>query len=114
MDWLLPIKQIFEFFLPLLNELAILRALLGFILVFFLPGFAWTFVFFKQLEIVERIALSFGLSIALVPLSITALNVLFKMRISGFNSLLVIGVLTILPVAIYYLRKLLSEEGEKR
>ena len=105
MDWLSPIKQIFEFALPFLEKLPAIRAILGFILVFFLPGFAWTLVFFKQVNIIERIALSFGLSIALVTLSILVLNVLIGVRITGLNSLLIIIIITIIPVAFYYLKR---------
>ena len=105
MDWLSPIKQIFEFALPFLDKLPAIRAILGFILVFFLPGFAWTLVFFKQVNIIERIALSFGLSIAVVTLSILVLNVLIGVRITGLNSLLIIIVITIIPVAFYYLKR---------
>lgn len=108
MDWLFPIKQIFELALPFLERLPIIRALLGFILVFFLPGFAWTLIFFKQINVIERIALSFGLSIAVVTLSILALNVLVKIRITGFNSLLIIIVVTIIPLVFYYLKRLIK------
>ena len=105
MDWLSPIKQIFEFALPFLEKLPAIRAILGFILVFFLPGFAWTLVFFKQVNIIERIALSFGLSIAVVTLSILVLNVLIGVRITGLNSLLIIIIITIIPVTFYYLKR---------
>ena len=106
MDWLSSIRQMFEFALPFLERLPTVRAILGVILVFFLPGFAWTLVLFKQVNIIERIALSFGLSIALVTLSIIILNVLLKIRITGLNSLLIIIVIVILPIAFYYLKKL--------
>jgi len=108
MDWLSPIRQIFEFVFPFLERLSVIRALLGFILVFFLPGFAWTLVFFKQIKVVERIALSFGLSIAVVTLSILASNVLLGVSITGFNSLLIIVVITIIPILFYYLRRLIK------
>ncbi len=108
MDWLAPIRQIFEFVFPFLERLSVIRALLGFILVFFLPGFAWTLVFFKQIKVVERIALSFGLSIAVVTLSILASNVLLGVSITGFNSLLIIVVITIIPILFYYLRRLMK------
>ncbi|TET68175.1 MAG: DUF1616 domain-containing protein [Dehalococcoidia bacterium] len=108
MDWLSPIRQIFEFVFPFLERLSVIRALLGFILVFFLPGFAWTLVFFKQIKVVERIALSFGLSIAVVTLSILASNVLLGVSITGFNSLLIIVVITIIPILFYYLRRLMK------
>ena len=106
MDWLSPVKHVFEFVLPFLERLPVIRAILGFILVFFLPGFAWTLIFFKKVNVIERIVLSFGLSIALVTLSILTLNVLLGIRITGLNSLLTITVLTIIPVMVYYLRRI--------
>lgn len=106
MDWLSPVKHVFEFVLPFLERLPVIRAILGFILVFFLPGFAWTLIFFKQVNVIERIVLSFGLSIALVTLSILALNVLLGIRIVSLNSFLIIIVLTIIPVVIYYLKRM--------
>jgi len=110
MDWLSPIREIFGVVLPFLERLFIIRAILGIILVFFLPGFAWTLVFFKgkQINVVERIALSFGLSIAVVTISILALNMLIGIRITGFNSLLIIIAVTIIPVVFYYLYRLIS------
>ena len=106
-------EQILGWAIPFLDNVPVIRAILGLILVFFLPGFAWTLVFFKQINIVERIALGIGLSIALVTLSILALNVLLGIRITGLNALLVIIILTIVPVAIYYLKRLLSGRPSK-
>jgi len=115
MDWLSPIKDLFGFVFPFLERLPAIRALLGFIAVFFLPGFAWTLVFFKRITIVERVALSFALSIAVVTLSLLSLNKLIGVRITGFNSALIIIVITIVPVVFYYLKRLitgrLSREG---
>ena len=109
MDWLSPIRDLFGFVSPFLEGLPALRALLGLILVFFLPGFAWTLIFFqgKQVNVMERVVLSFGLSIAVVALSILSLNRLFGVGITGFNSVLVILVVTIIPVALYYLSRLI-------
>ncbi len=104
MDWL---RELFGFAFPLLERVPIIRALLGFILVFFLPGFAWTLVFFKQINIIERVALSLGLSIAVVTISLLFLNKIVGLRITGFNSVLVIIVVTIIPVAFYYLNRLI-------
>lgn len=108
MDWLSPIRQIFEFALPFLERLPIIRAFLGFILVFFLPGFAWTLVFFRQINPIERIVLSLALSIAVVTLSILALNLLLGVSVTGLTSLLIIIVVTIIPVVFYYLKKLIK------
>ncbi len=90
----------------------VIRAIFGIVLVFFLPGFAWTLVFFRKINIIERIALSVGLSIALVTLSIIVLNVLVDIRINGANSLIIIIIITIIPLAIYYLRKYLARRPE--
>ena len=107
MDWLSAIKEIIGSAVPFLDSVPAIRAILGFILVFFLPGFAWTLVFFtgKQINIIERLALSLGLSIATVTLSIFALNKLIGMSITGSNAVLVIIAVTIIPVAIYCLKR---------
>jgi len=106
-DWLSAIKDIIGSAVPFLDSLPAIRAILGFILVFFLPGFAWTLVFFsgKQINIIERLALSLGLSIAVVAVSILALNILIGVRITGSNAVLVIIAVTIIPVVIYYLKR---------
>ena len=107
MDWLSPIREFFELALPFLERLPIIRGILGFILVFFLPGFAWTLVFFRQINVIERIALSFGLSIAVITLAIISLNILIGLRITGFNPVLVIIAVTVIPVVFYYLNRLI-------
>ena len=106
MDFLSPLRELFDFVFPFVEELPIVRALIGFIFVFFLPGFAWTLVFFKQINIIERVALSFGLSIAVVTLSLLFLNRVAEIKITGFNSVLVIIAVTIIPVVLYYLNRL--------
>jgi uncharacterized membrane protein len=42
--------------------LNVLRIIFGSIFILFLPGYAWSFVFFKkgEIDLIERIALSFG------------------------------------------------------
>ena len=99
MDWLSV--------LPASGGFGVIRAILGFTLVFFLPGFAWTLVFFsgKQINLLERTALSFGLSIAIVTLSILVLDRLAGVSITGFNAVLAILAATIIPVVTYYLKK---------
>lgn len=86
--------------------LDVLKAVFGGIFVLFLPGFIWSFVFFFKREIdwVERIGLSLGLSIAIVPLTVFWLNWLFHVRITLLNSSLAVLVLSALP-AIYLLVK---------
>ncbi len=107
MDWLSPIRELFGFVFPFLERLPIIRAILGFILVFFLPGFAWTLVCFRQINIIERVTFSLALSIVVVTLSLLFINRLLGIRITGVNSTLVIIVVTILPVVAYYLNRLI-------
>lgn len=75
--------------------LELLRIIFGFIFILFLPGLAWNFVFFKkeEIDVIEAIALSFGLSIALVPLVVSWLNWLLKIKINIVNVTVVILVL---------------------
>jgi uncharacterized membrane protein len=58
------------------SALEIIRAVLGAFYILFLPGFALSFLFFARgtIDIIERIALSFALSIAVVPLLTFYLN----------------------------------------
>ncbi|MGQ9588201.1 MAG: DUF1616 domain-containing protein [Thermoplasmata archaeon] len=56
---------------------SLLRQMLGLVFVLFLPGYAATAALFpenEQIDGIERVALSFGLSIAIVPLIGLALN----------------------------------------
>jgi uncharacterized membrane protein len=63
------------------------RAVFGSVYVLFLPGFIWSFVFFplrteRHIDLIELIALSFALSIAIVPLAVFYLN-LIGLKISA-------------------------------
>ena len=106
-------SELFSSLLPFAERLPIIRAILGFILVFFLPGFAWTFVFFSRVNIIERIVLSFGLSIAAVTLSVIALNILLGLKITGANSILVIIAITIIAVVAYFLKRLARQQESR-
>jgi len=70
----------------------LLKIIFGSVFVLFLPGLVWSFFFFKkgEIDVVERIALSFGLSIALVPLVVFWLNWLLKIKINIVNVTVVI------------------------
>ncbi len=113
MDWFAPLRQVMEFALPILDRVPFLRAALGTALVFFLPGFAWTLVFFSRINWFERIVFSLGLSIAVVTLSILAFNLLLGVSITGLNSLLIILIVTIIPVAFHYLKRAVRGKGGK-
>ena len=90
----------------------VVRVILGFILIFFLPGFALSLVFFKNnINALERVALSRGLSIALVTLAVLALNVMLHVPINGFNALITIFVITFIALAIYLIRRYMMRES---
>jgi uncharacterized membrane protein len=93
------------------GPLAIPRAVLAVILVFFAPGFAWTLVLFRKLDVPERLALSIGLSIALVTLSILVSNAVFKVALSGLSGLIIILFLTAIPLICYGIRRLLQKKN---
>lgn len=91
-----------------MDVLEVIRLLFGSIFILFLPGFVWSYVFFarKNIDWIERVALSFGLSIALVTLSVFWLNWLFKMRITLVNiSLAICGLMAIAGVDIFMVRR---------
>jgi uncharacterized membrane protein len=60
------------------NVLHAIGAIFGAIYILFLPGFAVSFLFFARgaIDIIERIALSFVLSVAIVPLLAFYLNLI--------------------------------------
>ncbi len=86
-----------------------LRIVFGSIYVLFLPGFILSFIFFplkeKGIDLIERIALSFALSIAVVPLVIFYLN-LIGLKISALNSFLsILGIIIVELVVLYFKRR---------
>lgn len=111
MDWLSPLKELIGLASSLLEGVPVIRAILGFILVFFLPGFTWTLVFFRQVNIVERVTLSLAMSIAIVTLTLLIVNFIFEVPLNGLNAVLVILFIIILPAVIYYLNKLIKRRG---
>ena len=107
---LLLILNLISFIITLLTNLTYLESLrivFGSIYVLFLPGFIISFIFFPKtkefdsdeekgaIDWIERIALSFALSIAIVPLAVFYLN-LIGIKINLLNtSLIVLGVIII-------------------
>jgi len=86
----------------------ILRIIAGSIFVLFIPGLAWSLVFFgrDEIDVIERIALSFGLSIAIVPLIMFYLNYLLGIRITLINSTVTILLITLIPASLYIAQNL--------
>src|SRR4030043_2290403 len=104
--------NIWETFLPFFDRAPAIRGIIGFIIVFFVPGFAWTLALFNKIKNVERIALSIGMSIATVTLSVLALNLFFKVKITGTNALITIFVITVIGLGIYLARRFLRRKSE--
>jgi uncharacterized membrane protein len=90
-----------------MTALDILRLIFGGIFVLLAPGLAWSYAFFarKNINGIERLALSFGLSIALVPLAVFWLNWLFDMKITLLNTSLTVTGLIVIAVALIFARK---------
>ena len=93
-----------------------LREVIAFLLVFFLPGFCWTLFLFskRQINRLERIALSFGLSISLVTLIIYAANRIWKIKITGTNSLFIILLLILVALVSYYIKISVIRQNRNR
>lgn len=92
------------------------RIVCGLIFVLFLPGFVISYIFFpktrefdsenkeeKGIDWIERIALSFALSIAIVPLAVFYLN-LIGIKINLLNSFLSISGIVLISAVILYAR----------
>lgn len=104
-----------------LNMLDAFRIVFGSVYVLFLPGFVISFIFFPKtkkfddgkdikeeredesgaIDWLERIALSFALSIAIVPLAVFYLN-LIGLKINVLNSFLTILGIIIIGLGIIY------------
>jgi uncharacterized membrane protein len=100
--------------IPPLNETPV-RVVLGLLLVLFLPGYSLIAALFPRkddLDGIERIALSFGLSIAVVPLLGLALNYTpFGIRLMPI--LVVLSVFTVSLAVIAYLQRRGLPEGDR-
>ena len=88
-----------------LSILSSFRIIFGSIYVLFLPGLIISFIFFPKDKIdwIERIALSFALSIAIVPLAVFYLN-LIGLKITLLNSFLIILGIIIISAGILYIK----------
>lgn len=88
--------------------LSIIQAIIGLPLVLFIPGYALSHAFFpkkKDLDLMERIALSFGLSFALIPLTVFFLNKFLKIPITVYSSFSIIIAITLIGIIVWKKRK---------
>jgi len=88
------------------------RIAFGSMFVLFLPGFALAELFFgkREIDAIERIALSFALSIAAVPLAMFYLNYLAGMKINRTNVALTVSEIIIISLVIKTLRRMFSSK----
>ncbi|MBN2238624.1 MAG: DUF1616 domain-containing protein [Dehalococcoidales bacterium] len=110
MDFISTIEGVVNLSIPVLDNVPVLRGILGILLVFFAPGFAWSLVFFRTINRLERLVLSAGLSIALVTLSVFGLNMALDVPVNGMTSLVIILIMTAVPLCIYYARKYIKKK----
>lgn len=86
------------------NFLEILRVIAGSIYVLYLPGYFLSYVFMKKgaIDIIERIGISFALSISIVPLLAFYLNLL-GIKISPLAVVFeVLGIIVFSSIYLYY------------
>ncbi|MFA5134738.1 MAG: DUF1616 domain-containing protein [Patescibacteria group bacterium] len=106
--FLVLIAFILSFFLTLSEAF---RLVFGTMFILFIPGFAWSWIFWKRgsIDAIERGTLSIALSIAFVPLTT---YLLFKagIAISLFNVLIEVAGLIIAAIVIKYY----ADKKEKR
>ena len=102
-------------FFSKLDLISSFRIVFGSVYVLFLPGFLISYLFFPKtselekkgsIDWIERIALSFALSIAVVPLLVFYLN-LSGMKIKELNFFFVILILSLIFLFIIYKKNII-------
>lgn len=91
-----------------------LRIVFGLILVAFLPGFVWSFVFFQPntLNFLERIIVSLTCSISIISLAIFFTNKL-RVQISEFTVLFEIVLIILIGAIIFAIKHYLQKNNLK-
>lgn len=75
------------------------------IFILIAPGLSWSYIFFKNdVSIIERMALSFGLSVVMVSLTLYTLNTFIGIRINLLNLVTTIGFIIIIPIIYKFMR----------
>ena len=85
-----------------IDALSILRLVVfGTALVLLAPGLSWSYLLLRQQEIdlVARVAVSFGLSMVLVPLAVFWLNLTLGVGVTLLNVVLITLTLSAIPPA---------------
>jgi len=88
-----------------------LQAVFGIAFVMFLPGYFFIILLFdkKELDVIERSALSFSLSIAIVTISIIFTNTILNIPITPINNFLIILFL----ITVFILIKIIKDQLKK-
>jgi uncharacterized membrane protein len=83
----------------------VIRGALGAVYVLLVPGLALSFALFarRAIDWIERVALSFALSIAVVPLVAFYLN-LIGVKIATISVMLEVAAVTVVAIAVVWLR----------
>jgi uncharacterized membrane protein len=92
----------------MLEILEAIKIILGSVFVLFLPGFSLSYALFPkkdEIDWIERIALSFGLSIAVIPLLVFYSNFLFGIKINIVTVSLIVVLTTFAGYFAYFKRK---------
>jgi len=93
-----------------------LRAILGLILIFFIPGFAFTWAIYTKktdLSFIVRIALSCVLSVAIVMLSSLFLDSVLGIETTGPNVAIMLLIISLFFIILYLVRVTLDYYGIK-
>ena len=93
--------------------LATLRIIFGLIYLLFLPGYILCWVIFpnnSEIDSVERVGLSFGLSIPLVLTWVLVLDTVFKVPLTASNIVLGLGALLGVLSAVGFARLLVTRK----
>ncbi len=84
----------------------ILKMIFGLMFVLFLPGLVWSYVFFDkgEIEAIERMALSIGMSVAIVPLVVFWVHWIFEIQITLINVTLITSALIGIAIGLVYMK----------
>ena len=84
-------------------------------MILFLPGFSWSLVLLagQDVGVVGKLAISFGLSIVLVPLAVFWLNLTLGLKVTPLNTVLITLALSAAPPAYLWAKTRLGQEGQQ-
>lgn len=83
--------------------------------ILFIPGYIWVYFLFRKYKItfLERVGLSFGFSIAIIPQILLWLNFILDVKINSTNSFLIIFISTLIPIIYTNLKSSVQKNKEE-